>query len=249
MKSGLKMLKKILSLFLLLFCAMPSFAFDIYKIEPVYNENIETQLQDVIQVIKEALPKGDYKSMNKAVVEGYKREKKEDPKEIKKYNDLFSAFAIQTNLALFELTQEKKYAKRAYKWSKIAVDDKTTQLYSIQTNILMASYKPNLKQMTKAYDLFREINLKEATDFMPDYQKLYQHSAKIKQEKLDAKKQKVRNALYYTLMALSAGCKSYGEGLQKQSQNYYNSINRTPTMYNATSRQIGDTTYTTIYGY
>lgn len=239
MKSGLKMFKKFLVLFILLCFSMPSFALDIYKIEPVYNQNIETQLQDVIQVIKEALPKGDYKTLSKAVSDGYKRKKTGDIEAIKKYNNMFSAFAIQNNLALYELTREEKYARKAYKWSKISIEDKTDQLFSIQSNILMASYKPNLKQMTNAYDLFREVDLEEANKFLPTYQKLYERGIEIKKQKLDAKKQKARNIMYGMLLGIAAGCSGYAAGAR----------NSTPKMYNATSSQIGNTTYTTIYGY
>lgn len=246
MKSGLKMLKKILSLFLLLCFAMPSFAIEIYQIKPVNDKNIEMQISDISNIITEALPKGDYKTLSKAVADGYKRQKTGDAKAIKKYNDMFSAFAVQTNLALYELTREEKYARKAYKWSKISVEDKTDQLFSIQSNILMASYKPNLKQMTKAYDLFREVNLEEANKFLPTYQKLYERGIEIKKQKLDAKKQKARNVMYGMLLGIAAGCRGYAAGAGSNAT--YNR-NSSPTMYNATSRQVGNTTYTTIYGY
>lgn len=219
----------------LLMFISPCLSMEIFKVQPVYDEQIEAQIEDLSTIINKGLKEGDFVTLAKTCEEGYKRKKTGNPESIKKYNDMLLAFAIQSNLGAYELTRNEKYAKKAYKLSKIAVKDKTTQLYAIQANILMASYKPRLEQMTKAYDLFRANDLNKAMAFYPQYEALYNRGLEIKQQKIDAKKQKLRNAAYITLMGIAAGCSGYAKGA--------------PRTYNATSTQVGNYTYTTIYGY
>jgi hypothetical protein len=238
------MIKKVLLFLIVFILAIPSFAMEIYQVQPVYDEQIEAQIQDLSLIIDKGLKEGDFVTLAKTCEEGYKRKKVGNPESIKKYNDMFLAFAIQTNLGAYELSREEKYAKKAYKLSKKAVEDKTTQLYAIQANILMASYKPILKQMSKAYDLFRANDLDKAMAFYPQYEALYNRGVEIQQQKIDARKQKIRNAVYITLLGVAAGCKGYSEGAANASRVY-----STPTTYRATTSQVGNTSYTTIYGY
>lgn len=226
----------------LLMFISPCLSMEIFQVQPVYDEKIEAQIEDLIPIINQGLKEGDFITLAKTCQEGYKRKKTGNPESIKKYNDMLLAFAIQSNLGAYELSRNEKYAKKAYKLSKKAINDRTNQLYAIQANILMASYKPRLKQMTKAYDLFRANDLNQAMAFYPQYEALYNRGVEIQQQKLDAKKQKIRNAAYITLMGVAAGCKGYSQGYN----NYYNSA---PKTYHATSTQVGNYTYTTIRGY
>jgi hypothetical protein len=223
---------------------LPCFSMEIFQVQPVFDEQIETQIEDLATVINKGLKEGDFVTLAKTCEEGYKRKKTGSPESIKKYNDMFLAFAIQTNLGAYELSRDEKYAKKAYKLSKKAVKDKTSQLYAIQANILMASYKPRLKQMTKAYDLFRANDLDKAMAFYPQYEALYNRGVEFQKQKADARKQKIRNAVYITLLGVAAGCKGYSEGAANASRVY-----STPTTYRATTSQVGNTSYTTIYGY
>lgn len=226
----------------LLMFISPCLSMEIFKVQPVYDEQIEAQIEDLSTIINKGLKEGDFVTLAKTCEEGYKRKKTGNPESIKKYNDMLLAFAIQSNLGAYELTRNEKYAKKAYKLSKIAVKDKTTQLYAIQANILMASYKPRLEQMTKAYDLFRANDLNKAMAFYPQYEALFNRGVELQKQKADARKQKIRNATYMTLMGIAAGCRGYSQGYN----NYYNSAPRT---YSATSTQVGNYTYTTINGY
>jgi hypothetical protein len=223
---------------------------EIFQVQPVFDEQMEVQLEDLAKVIDKGLKEGDFVTLARACEEGYKREKIGNPESIKKYNDMFLAYAIQSNLGAYELSRDEKYAKKAYKLSKKAVKDRTTQLYAIQVNILMASYKPRLKQMAKAYDLFRANNLDKAIAFYPQYEALYNRVIEFQKQKADARKQKIRNAVYITLMGIAAGCKGYGQGVTNANQIYAPSTTyKAPTTYQATTRQIGNTSYTTITGY
>lgn len=216
-------MKKLLAIiFTLVFIQTQILAIEqVATIKPYYDETIENQITDLTNQIPQALAQGNYKLLSEIFEIAYNREKTGNPESIKLYNDLFSAYAIQTNLAEFELTQNKKYAEKAYEWSKQAIDDNTNQIYAIQANILMASSKPNLKQMTKAFELYRKINLKEAMEFYPQYQTLYDKAVEIKQQKNETRKAKFKNILYVTLMGISAGASSYGQSMQ----NYYNNQN------------------------
>ena len=234
-------MKKILLLIIAICLALPCMALEFAPIEPVYDEQIEMQLKDINLQIEKALAEGDYKLITELLETAYNSKKSGSPEIIKKYNDMFSAFAIQTNLAQFELTQEQKYAKKAYKWSKIAVKDETSQLYSIQANIFMASYKPNKKQMTKAFTLYRKRNLKQAMDFLPEYQKLYDNAIEIKKQKADSRKAKIRNIFYYTMVGVAAGAKGYSESYQKNQQMFTN------THRSTTCRTYGNTLYCDSY--
>ena len=232
-------MKKIICLLIVcMLFALPCFSMEIFQVQPVFDEQIEAQIEDLTVVINKGLKEGDFVTLAKTCEEGYKRKKTGNPESIKKYNDMFLAFAIQTNLGAYELSRDEKYAKKAYKLSKKAVKDKTTQLYAIQANILMASYKPRLKQMTKAYDLFRANDLNKAMAFYPQYEALYNRGVEFQQQKADARKQKIRNAVYMTLLGVAAGCKGYGEAATNANRTYY-----------ATTNQVGNTTYTTIRGY
>lgn len=242
------MKKIIISIMCSLF-VLPVFAMEFEQVKIFYNEEIESQMSYVTKTITECLPKGDFYTIAKTCEDAYKKQKMGNPQAIKQYNDMLLAFAIQCNLANYELSKQEKYAKKAYKLSNKAIDDETTQIYPIQANIFMASYKPRLKQMTKAFDLYRKNDLNKAMAFYPIYENLYNKGVEIKKEKQNVRKQKLRNAFYITMMGIAAGCSGYAQGYS----NYYSQPNttttRTPTMYNATTRQIGNTTYTTIQGY
>ena len=243
------MFKKIIISIMCSLFVLPVLAMEFEQVKIFYNEEIESQMSYVTKTITECLPKGDFYTISKTCEQAYKKPKNGDYKAIKQYNDMVLAFAIQCNLANYELSKQEKYAKKAYKLSNRAINDKTTQIYPIQVNILMASYKPNLKQMVKAFDLYREKDLNKAMAFYPLYEDLYNRGVEIKKEKQDIRNQKIRNAFYLTMIGIAAGCSGYAQGYN----NYYSQNNTTkikyPTTYNATSRQVGNTTYTTIQGY
>lgn len=167
----------------------------------------------------------------------------------KNIKDTTYMWLIAKNIERFEVTKEQKYLKDGYKWSKIAVKEKTNDIFSLKSAIMLASLNINPKLIIKSYDTLCEVNLEECKSFKPNYDELLENTKKYKVQKKQEIKEKWVNGLKNVGSVLLVGIAGFGAGYSSAYSNSYSNTVKTPTMYNATSRQIGNTTYTTIYGY
>lgn len=197
------------------------------------DENIEKQMQPIFSIIEEAKIDNDLDKYIEASEKGYRIKKIGKPQNIKVYNDFLSASAIEYNLQAYEITKDKKYLNHAYNWAKIAIKDKTTQIYSIQAAIMLAGYKLDLESMKNAYKLYRTIDLEGAEKYLTEYQNTYNATKQLINEKTEKRKNAWRKALY----TLGVGLQSYGQA----SQQYYN--NHKSTYCNS----IGNSVYCNSY--
>lgn len=175
-------MKRFLILLYLSCFVLYSFGADNINVDFPMDENIENQLSSVFPILDYAKKNNDIEAYYEASVKGYNTKKVGNSKNIKIYNDIFSASAIEYSLQKYELTKEKKYLSRAYKWSKIAVKDRTSQVYAIKTDIALASLFLEPQEMTKAYDLYRAIDLKGAKQFQTEYMEAYEATLAYKKE-------------------------------------------------------------------
>lgn len=194
------------------------------------DEQIEQQLEYIAPILEKAQKNNDLRLYIKASERAYYTKKSGNIDNVKRYNDYFSALAIEYSLQRYELTKQDFYLENAYYWSKRAIKDKTNQIYSIRAAIMLASAKLNLKNMTKAYDLYREIDLEGANKFKQDYLNQYDLTMK-----LIAQRSEERNRCW------AAGLAALGAGLQGVAQSQ-------PRTYSSTSIQYGNHTYTTFQG-
>lgn len=197
------------------------------------DESIEKQMQPIFSIIEDAKINNDLDKYIEASEKGYRIKKQGKPQNIKIYNDFLSASAIEYNLQAYEINKDKKYLNHAYNWSKIAIKDRTTQIYSIRAAIILAGYKLDLEGMKNAYKLYRTIDLEGAEKYLAEYQNTYNATKQLINEKSDKRKNAWRRALY----ALSVGLQSYGQA----SQQYYN--NQKNTYCNS----IGNSVYCNSY--
>lgn len=197
------------------------------------DENIEKQMQSVFSILEEAKINNDLDKYIEACEKAYRIKKIGKLQNIKIYNDFLLASVIEYNLQAYQINKEKKYLNQAYKWSQIAIKDKTTQIYSIQAAIILSGYKLDLEGMKNAYKLYRTIDIEGAEKYLPEYQNTYNVTKQLINEKSEKRKNAWRRALY----ALSVGVQSYGQA----SQQYYN--NHKSTYCNS----IGNSVYCNSY--
>jgi len=215
-------MKKIICLLCCLICISSCYATEIVNIN--FNlqtdENIEKQMTPIFSVLEEAKMNNDLDKYIEACERGYKLKKTGNPKSIKIYNDILSASAIEYNLQAYQINKDKKYLNHAYKWSKIAIDDRTEQVYSIQAAIILAGFKLDLDSMKKAYKLYRTVDIEGAERYLDDYQNTYNATKNLIIEKSNNRKNKWRNALYNAAL----GIQNFGQATQQlyNNQHYTN---------------------------
>lgn len=239
-------MKKIVSILLCFFVLSinPIFANEVVTInfDLPTDENIEKQLQEIMPLLEEAHRDNDIDKYYKVATKGYNLKKTGNPQNIKIYNDILSASAIEYSLQNYDLTKEKKYLKRAYKWSKIAVKDRTNQIYSIQAAIILAGAHLNLKNMTKAYKLYMAVDPQGAENFYNDYQSAYNSTKGMIKDRSAKRKRIWANVLYSLGTGISAGANGYSNALRNQTNTY-----SAPRSTNTTCRTIGNTLYCNSY--
>ena len=137
------------------------------------DDNLNEQLKPIINLYNEAAKTNDLEQFYKITVKGYKYKKTGNIEKIKQYNDVFAAAAIQFSAQKYDISKERKYLLRAYKWSKIAVKDRTTQIFAIKSDIILASMFLEPKEMVKAYELYRAVDLNSAEMFKDKFSNIY----------------------------------------------------------------------------
>lgn len=205
------MKKFLLLIIFFLLSIVPSFADKTISINLDFpqDKNIEKQIYKIKPIIEQAITSNDPKLYYEAASKAYNIKKQGDSVNIKKTNDILSALSIEYALQYYEITKDKKYLKKAYKWSKIAIKDETTQIYSIQAAIVLASFNLNLKEMTKAYMLYRKIDIEGAEEYYPKYKEVYNQTSNMVKNRSEERR----------LNWLIALC-TLGAGLGGYSQNY-----------------------------
>lgn len=179
------------------------------------DSKIEQQLDRIIPILEQAKATNNPELYYIASTKGYKIKKTGDIGNIKKINDFLSASSIEYALQCYELTKDKKYLNKAYKWSKIAIDDRSTQIYSIHAAIVLAGFKLNLKNMQKAYMHYRAIDAEGAEEYYPKYQEAYKQT----QQMIFNRSQERRQRWAYALYSLSNGLNSFSSGMQNAYRN------------------------------
>lgn len=213
-------MKKVIVLFLLLVFASPILAENVdINMDLPSDENIENQLGKTFELLEKAKKTNNLELYFEACEKGYNQKKKGSPQSIKIYNDLLSAYAIEYSLQRYQLTKDKKFFNRAYKWSQIAVNDRTSQIYSIRADILLASLFLEPKEMQKAYDLYRAVDIEGAKEYQAEYLETYQATMEYIKDKSDSRKSKWVNALKTSGLVLCRGLAAFGQGYSNYAQN------------------------------
>lgn len=155
---------------------------------------------------------------------------------------------VKENATKYEITQNKKYLNIAYKWAMEGVDNKTKNINTIKTAIVLSSYKLKPKNMMKSYELFCEVDEDECLKYNEQYKKSLEETNKMLTDKNEKNKKNWTQALYGFAGGAAAG---YTSGT-RYNRPYYDPYNRPyePTIKQNTTtkcRMIFDTLHCDTY--
>lgn len=224
-------MKKVLIIFVLLFGLSVNAEIPAINFKIAEDVNINKQLECIEPILDEAGRTKNEDLYIKAAVKGYKLNKKGDVKIIKQYNDMFSATIIGYALQRYDLTKNNKYLKIAHKWAKIAIDDRTEQIYAIKAGIMISAQLLDKDTLIKSYDLLRCIDEKEADKYYNDYQKLLSQVDQSIKYNRELRNQRI----IYGLQVMGSSMQAAGNSMGASRPVHY------------TTTQVGNTLYTTGY--
>ena len=139
------------------------------------------------------------------------------------------------NVQRYQVTNDKKYMKKAKEWANLAITNKTTDIELIQASIKLSSMHLDTKSMIKAYDRYCEVDREGCNNYLAEYQQMMNASKSLLADKSAARKQKIAQFGYI----LGAGLSGYGQSSQQNKPMYFNS----------TTTKSGNTYYTNTYSY
>lgn len=187
-------MKKILLLFLMLCFALPSLAK-----EPI-KQNVEKTVFPECEALYEEADKTRNKDlMIKTFQCAYNSPKNGATEEqIKLINENAIKGIISLSLERYDITQDKKHLKRAYKYSKIAVNNGIQDIKIINTAINLSSMHLNTKYMLKGYDLLCVTNEK----YCKENQEAFSNLMKLTKQKISQRSTARLNAFAQGMQAV-----------------------------------------------
>lgn len=140
----------------------------------------------------------------------------------KDYKNLFYKLLVEYYGQRYDITQNKKYADKAYVYANKAVKNRVGDIKTIKKAIILSAYKLKPSKMINAYDYLCTLNSNECKKYYNDYRKMLESTNKLIAE------QKENNAKAWA-EALSGAARSFNDGYARQTvTNCYgigNSIN------------------------
>lgn len=114
------------------------------------------------------------------------------------------------NLERYQITQDKKQLREAYKYSRMAVDKRVPHEKTILAAINLASQYLNTKEMIKGYDWLCAFNQKECDNIRSEFS-----------EKMTETKYKIAERAQRRAAAIQAGAQSLGTSFSDVTTNCY----------------------------
>lgn len=211
-------MKKILCLILMLSFALPTIAAKKETKEEPIKQNVEKTVFPKCEALYEEANKTKNKDlMIKTFQCAYESSKDGATEEqIKLVNENAIKAIIGLSLERYDITQDKKHLKRAYKYSKIAVDNGIQDVKILNSAINLASIHLNTKYMIKAYDLLCITDEK----YCKQNQEAFSNLMKLTKQKISQRSTARLNAFAQGMQAagtsmsdVSVQCYEYGNSV------------------------------------
>ena len=212
-------MKKILFLIVLLFFALPTIAAKKETKEEPIKQNVEKTVFPECETLYEKANKTKNKDLMIKTFEcAYNSSKDGSTEEqIKIVNENAIKAIIGLSSERYDITQDKKHLKRAYKYSKIAVDNGIQDVKVLNSAINLASIHLNTKYMIKAYDLLCITDEK----YCKQNQEAFSNLMKSTKQKISERQTARLNAFAQGMQAagtsmsdVSVQCYEYGNSVQ-----------------------------------
>ena len=147
-----------------------------------------------------------------------------EPDAQKDYRNLFYKLLVEYYGQRYDITQDKKYADKAYIYANKAVKNEVGDINTIKKAIILSAYKLKPNKMIKAYDYLCTLNNNECKQYYDDYKKMLESTNKLIVER------KENNAKVWA-EALSGAAKGFSDGYTRQTRTNCYSIGNSMNCY------------------